>query len=275
MLFVLLMAAGQAFGGQSGLMIGFVFALGTNAAAYWFSDRIALAMSGAIEVSEAEAPEMHQMVARLAAQAGLPTPRVYRIPAGQPNAFATGRDPAHAAVAITDGIWNILSRDELEGVIAHELAHVKHRDTLICTVAATMVGVISYLSQIAQWTAMLGGLRDDDDEGGGGIAGALIMMIVGPIAALLIQLAISRSREFDADLGGAKITGKPLALASALQKIERVAEGAPLDVNPSYAHMYIVNPLGGDNLRAIATLFRTHPLTKERVARLEALAARM
>jgi heat shock protein HtpX len=272
-LFSVMMFFGQLVGGHAGLMFGFLIALATNGIAYWFSDKIALATNQAQELTEAQAPELFGIVRRLAQQAGLPMPRVYRVPTRQPNAFATGRDPQHAAIAVTDGIWQMLSRDELEGVLAHELAHVKHRDTLITTVVATMAGAISFMAQILQFEAFFGGLGDRDNRGGN-VIGLIAMMILAPIVALIIQLAISRSREFEADRGGALITGRPLALASALEKIENVAERAPLNVNPSYAHLFIVNPMGGDKLRWISALFRTHPLTQDRVARLEAMAAK-
>ena len=274
MLFALFMAIGQMLGGQSGATIGFAFALIMNFGAYWFSDSIALMSSGAVPVAEPEAPELYAMVRHLAEKANLPTPRIYRIPTEQPNAFATGRDPAHAAIAVTDGIWRSLSREELEGVLAHELSHVKHRDTLISTIVATLAGAIGMVASMARWAALFGGLLRDDDDDGGPIA-ALVLMIVAPIAALLIQLAISRYREFDADAGAAKITGRPLALAGALEKIERIAEGRPLQVNPSFSHLYIVNPMGGDRLSWLMGLFRTHPPTPERVARLESMAAHM
>lgn len=271
-LFALMMGVGQLVGGHGGLIIGFLIALATNGAAYWYSDKIALAMNQARELNEADAPELFAMVRRLATQAKLPMPRVYRVPTSQPNAFATGRDPAHAAVAVTDGIWQLLSRDELEGVLAHELAHVKHRDTLITTVVACMAGAISFLAQILQMEAIFGGYNSDDDNRSANPLALLAMMILAPLTAMLIQLAISRSREFEADRGGAIMTGKPLALAGALEKIERAAARAPLNVNPAYAHLYIVNPLGGDMLRSAAALFRTHPPTEQRVARLEAMA---
>lgn len=270
-LFGLFMAVGRLLGGPQGLVIGFVFALVTNAIAYWFSDRMALAMSGAQEVSEEQAPGLFRMVARLAQNANLPMPRVYIIPNNQPNAFATGRDPKHAAVAVTQGIVNLLSPQELEGVLAHELAHIQHRDILLSSIAATMAGAISMVAQMFQFHALFGGLQDDD-EGRANPLAVLFALLVAPIAALLIQMAISRTREYEADRGGAQISGNPLALASALRKIEYAAERIPMGVNPATSHMYIINPLGGDALQSIAALFRTHPITEERIARLEAMA---
>ncbi len=270
---VLFLIVGQAVGGRSGMTIALVMAGVMNLAAYWFSDKIALAMSGAQPVSEAEAPELHAIVNSLALRAGLPKPRVYIIPEETPNAFATGRNPAHAAVAVTAGIMRLLSREELEGVIAHELGHIKNRDILISSVAAMIAGAISYLANMAQWAMMFGGLgrsSDDDDSGGiGGMIGAVVMMIVAPIAAMLIQMAISRSREFLADETGAHICGRPLALAGALQRLESWNRQLPMDVNPATAQMYIVNPLSGGG---IAGLFSTHPPIAERVQRLKELA---
>lgn len=269
---VLFLIVGQAVGGRSGMTIALVMAGVMNLAAYWFSDKMALAMSGAQPVSEAEAPELHAIVQRLATQAGLPKPRVYIIPEETPNAFATGRNPEHAAVAVTAGIMRLLSREELEGVIAHELGHIKNRDILISSIAAMIAGAISYLANMAQWAMMFGGLgrsSDEDDGGAGGIIGAVVMMIVAPIAAMLIQMAISRSREFLADETGARICGRPMALAGALQRLESWNRQLPMDVNPATAQMYIVNPLSGG---AIANLFSTHPPIAERVQRLKELA---
>lgn len=270
---VLFLIVGQAVGGRSGMTIALVMAGVMNLAAYWFSDKIALAMSGAQPVSEAEAPELHAIVQRLASLAGLPKPKVYIIPEETPNAFATGRNPEHAAVAVTAGIMRLLSREELEGVIAHELGHIKNRDILISSIAAMIAGAISYLANMAQWAMMFGGLgrsSDEDDGGGvGGMIGAVVMMIVAPIAAMLIQMAISRSREFLADETGARICGRPMALAGALQRLESWNRQLPMDVNPATAQMYIVNPLSGG---AIANLFSTHPPIAERVQRLKELA---
>ncbi len=267
----LLMAIGNAVGGRNGLMIALVFAGLMNFVGYWFSDKIALSMSGAKQVSESEAPDFHRMVRELCRRADLPMPRLYVIPSATPNAFATGRNPEHSAVAVTSGIMNILNRDELEGVVAHELAHIKNRDILISSVAAMIAGAISQLAHMAQWAMMFGGMsRDrDEDEGGGSLLGGIAMMIVGPIAAMLIQMAISRSREYQADATGAQICGRPLSLANALLKLENGNHRFPMDVNPAQAQMYIVNPLTAGG---IARLFSTHPPMAERVKRLQDLA---
>lgn len=263
----LLLFLGQAFGGRSGLYFALFMALIMNMIGYWFSDKIALAMTGAQEVSVHEAPDLHRMVERLAMQAGLPKPRVYIIPQDTPNAFATGRNPDHAAVAVTQGILHLLSPAELEGVLAHELAHIKNRDILISSVAAVIAGAISYLATMAQWGAYLGMGRSDDDEGGGGgnLLAVLAMAIIAPIAAMLIQMAISRSREFQADASGAKIVGTGRPLANALIKLEEYNQRLPMQVNPAQAQMFIVNPLSAEGF---AKLFSTHPPIKERVARL-------
>jgi heat shock protein HtpX len=226
-------------------------------------------MYGAREVAEADAPDLYGSVRRLATRAGLPMPKVYIINEDQPNAFATGRNPEHGAVAVTTGIQRILSRDELDGVLAHELAHIKNRDILIGTVAATIAGAISYLAQMAQWAMIFGGgRRSDDEEGGSPIAG-IVMMIVAPIAAMLVQMAISRSREYGADNGGAQIAGNPMSLANALRKLQMGAERIPMhDASPATAHMFIVSPLTGGGLMS---LFSTHPPMEERIARLEAM----
>ncbi len=266
----LLLLVGGAIGGRGGLIIAFGFALLTNVFAYWNSDKVALAMSGAHEVSSAEAPELHRMVEELAMNARLPKPRVYVINTPSPNAFATGRDPKHAAVAATTGIMQLLSYDELRGVMAHELAHIKNRDTLIQTIVATIAGTIMFLAQMAQFAALFGGLgRSDDDEGGMNPIGLLVSIIVAPIAATLIQMAISRSREYAADAGGAQISGQPMALASALQRLEAGAHVRPMHVNPATAHLFIVNPFKGGGLSG---LFSTHPPIAERVARLQQMA---
>jgi heat shock protein HtpX len=257
-------------GGEQGMVVAFVFAGLMNFASYWWSDRIVLWMYGAQEVGEAEAPEFHALVRRLAQRAGLPMPRVYIMPTETPNAFATGRNPEHAAVAATEGILRILTQDELEGVMAHELGHVRNRDILISTLAATLAGAIMMLARMAQWAALFGGGRNsDEDEGGStGIVGMLILVIVAPLAAMLIQMAISRAREYLADATGARISRKPWALADALEKLERAATAVPLDANPATAHMFIVNPLRGSS---ILHLFSTHPPIEERVARLRAM----
>lgn len=260
------LVAGQVMGGQSGMFIAVILALGMNFFAYWYSDKMALKMSRAREVSPQEAPDLHSMVASLADRASLPKPRVYIIDNQTPNAFATGRNPDHAAVAVTTGIMQILDRDELEGVLAHEMAHIKNRDILISSIAAVIAGAISYIATMAQWAMIFGGFGgSDDDEGGGNIVGALIMMIVAPLAATMIQLAISRSREYQADSTGAAICGHPRSLAGALDKMDNMNRHHPMKVNPATAQMYIVNPLKGGQL---AGLFATHPPIKERINRL-------
>jgi len=269
----LLMLIGSALGGTGGMIFAFFFAIIMNMGAWWFSDSIALRFSGAREVSPAEAPELHRMVESLSTQAQMPKPRVYMIDSPAPNAFATGRSPEKGAVAVTTGITQLLSRDELGGVIAHELAHIKHRDTLISSIAATIGGAISMLADMALWATMFGGFSSDDEDNGGGLIGGIVMIIVAPIAALLIQLAISRAREFSADEGGARILGNPLPLANALEKLEawshsQMGQMNPMRVNPATAPLYIVNPVLGSGL---AGLFRTHPPTEERVARLRAM----
>lgn len=265
---LVLVWAGGAFGGKNGMTIALIIALGMNLFAYWFSDKLVLRMYGAKEVTEAEAPELYGIVRRLSQKAQMPMPKVYMIEQDQPNAFATGRNPKHAAVAVTTGIMRILSRDELTGVIGHELAHISHRDILISTIAATMAGAISYLAQMAQWAAIFGG-RSDDEEGGSPVA-ALVMMIVGPIAALLIQMAISRSREYVADEGGARLAGNPRYLSSALKKLHTASQQIPMQqATPATSHMFIVNPLTGGGL---LKLFSTHPPMEERVARLESMS---
>jgi heat shock protein HtpX len=239
-----------------------------NFFAYWFSDKIVLKMYRAKEVTETEAPDLYGIVRRLAQKAEIPMPRVYIINQEQPNAFATGRNPGHAAVAVTTGIMRILSREELQGVIGHELAHVKHRDILISTIAATIAGAISFLAQMAQWAMIFGGHRGDDDEGGSPIA-AIVMMIVGPIAAIIIQMAISRSREYVADEGGARLAGNPRYLSGALRKLHMASQKIPMNANPATSHMFIVNPLSGGG---ILKLFSTHPPIEERISRLESMS---
>ncbi len=261
----LFMFVGRMLGGQTGMTVALVLALGMNFVAYWFSDRMALAMSGAREVSEAEAPLLHSIVAKLAVSAGIPKPRVYIIDQETPNAFATGRNPEHAAVAVTAGILRLLTHEELEGVLAHELAHIKNRDILISSIAAVFAGAISYLANMAQWALIFGGFSGDDDEDGAGIIGTVVMMIVAPLAAMLIQMAISRSREYLADATGARICHHPEALASALRKLEEWNHRVPMEVNPATAQMYIVNPLTAG---AVANLFSTHPPIQERIKRL-------
>jgi heat shock protein HtpX len=268
LLTVLLVLAGDYLGGRGGAQMFFLFALVMNLGSYWFSDKIVLKMYRAQQVTEQQAPELVGMIKKLAREAELPMPKVYITPQQTPNAFATGRNPAHAAVAVTQGILNILSPQELEGVLAHELAHVKNRDILIGTIAATIAGAITMLASMARWAALFGGLGSDDDDGGGGL-GAIVMMILAPIAAMLIQMAISRSREFQADATGARICRAPLALANALEKLEARSRQIPMQANPATAHMFIVNPLSG---KSMMSLFSTHPPMLERVKRLQEIA---
>jgi heat shock protein HtpX len=254
----LLLFLGESLGGAQGLVIGFLFAVGTNFASYWFSDKIVLAMYRAKQVGPDH--RLYRVVERLAQRAGLPMPKVYVIPDGSPNAFATGRNPSHAAVAATEGILQVLDEDELEGVIAHELAHVKHRDILISSVAATLAATIMMVARFAMFFG--GGRRDDRD---GNPIALLATMILAPIAAMLIQAAISRSREFDADAGGAAIAGSPHGLVSALRKIEAASRRIPLDANPATAHMFIIKPF---SLGGLTGLFSTHPPTEQRISAL-------
>ncbi len=266
----LILGIGQLFGGPQGMAIALVFSLLLNFGSYWFSDKIVLAMYRAREVSEAEAPELYQIVHNVALRAHLPMPRLYIVPSESPNAFATGRNPEHAVVAVTDGILRILNREELEGVLAHELSHVGNRDILVSSIAAALAGAIMMLANMARFAAFFGGVgRDRDENGGGGILGLLFMSILAPIAAMLIQMAISRSREYMADSTGARTVGNPLGLASALEKLERAKEVVPMDARPETAHMFIVNPLSGG---ALLSLFSTHPPIEERIRRLRAMA---
>lgn len=268
---MLLIFVGGAIGGRNGMIYAFVFATLMNFGAYWFSDKIVLRMYRAQPVSDAQAPELHAIVRNLVQKAGMPMPKVYIIPSETPNAFATGRNQEHAVVAVTEGIMRILSRDELAGVIAHELAHIRHRDMLTGTIVATLAGAISMLAQMAQWAMLFGGGRRDSDDDGSPVA-ALVMMIVAPIAAMLVQTAISRTREFEADKGGARLVGSPHGLANALLKLERGSKAIPMDANPATAHMFIVNPLSG---KGILTLFSTHPPIEERVKRLKEMTRGM
>jgi heat shock protein HtpX len=264
----MLVLIGGALGGQQGMAVAFVLALAMNFFSYWFSDRIVLAMYGAKPVGEAQAPALYAMVRRLTTRAGIPMPRVYLIPSDTPNAFATGRNPEHAAVAVTEGIMRLLDEEELEGVLAHELAHVANRDVLISTIAATLAGAITYLAHMAQWAAFFGGSRSDDDEGGSNPFALILMAVLAPIAAMLVQLAVSRSREFQADATGARVAGKPWGLAKALEKLHMAQHVAPMAANPATAHLFIVNPLSGQTLMK---LFSTHPPIEERIARLRAM----
>jgi heat shock protein HtpX len=266
LLTVMMVMLGGVLGGRNGMTLAFVMAAAMNFFSYWFSDKMVLSMYGAQEISERDDPRFYGLVRRLAQRAGLPMPKVYVINSDTPNAFATGRNPEHAAVAATSGILRILSEDELAGVMAHELSHVKNRDILIQTIAATFAGAITYMAHMAQWGAMFGGRSDDDD--GGGI-GMLVMAILAPLAAMLVQMAISRSREYGADAGGASICGNPLSLANALAKLEMGNRQIPMHANAATAHMFIVSPLTGGGLM---TLFSTHPPMQERIARLQEMA---
>ena len=269
LLTLLFIFIGQMLGGNQGMIVAFIFAALMNLGTYWFSDKIVLAMYRAQQVDEGTSPRLFRIVRRAASTAHLPMPKVYIIPTQTPNAFATGRNPKHAAVAVTQGIMKILDADELEGVISHEMAHIKNRDILTGSIVATLAGAISMLAFMARFAAIFGGYggRDSDSRGGG--LGLLIMAIVAPLAALLIQMAISRSREYAADSTAAKNSHKPLALANALRKLEGAARRIPLNAKPSTAHLFIVNPLSG---KGMASLFSTHPPIEERVARLQKMA---
>ncbi len=269
----LFLFVGGALGGRTGMTVALVMAGAMNFFAYWYSDKLALKMSGAREVSEAETPQLHSIVAGLAQKAGIPKPKVYLIAQQTPNAFATGRNPDHAAVAVTEGVLRLLNREELEGVLAHEFAHIRNRDILISSIAAVIAGAITYIATMAQWAMLFGGFgSSNDDEGGtGGLVGGLIMMIIAPIAAALIQMAISRSREYQADATGAEICNHPMSLASALKKLDEWNHRVPMEVNPATAQMYIVNPL---TAASVAKLFSTHPPIQERIRRLRSMAGR-
>jgi heat shock protein HtpX len=268
---VLLVLIGGAFGGRQGMIMAFVFASVMNLVSYWFSDKIVLRMYNAREVTESEAPVLYGITRDLAQRMNMPMPKVYVIPTDALNAVATGRNPKHAAVAATEGILRLLTREELMGVMAHELGHVTNRDILIGTIAATIAGAISMLAHMAQWAMIFGGGGDrrDRNEGAGGAIAGIAMIILAPIAAMLIQMAISRSREYEADSTGARICGNPMALASALKKLEAGAQRIPLNANPATAHMFIVNPLRGGG---IVSLFSTHPPMAKRIERLEHMA---
>ncbi|HWP64623.1 MAG TPA: zinc metalloprotease HtpX [Candidatus Limnocylindria bacterium] len=262
---------GEVVGGRDGLVVALLFAVVMNFGTYWFSDKLVLRMYGAQRLTESDAPDLFRMVRELTQRAGLPMPALYVISSDTPNAFATGRNPSHAAVAVTSGIVRMLSPAELRGVIAHELGHVANRDTLISAIAATMAGVVMMVARMAYWGALLGGgRRDGDGNGNGNPLGALAMMLLAPLAAMLIQMAISRSREFGADAFAAETTRDPLSLASALEKIALGVERIPMHASPATAHLFIMNPLSG---RRLAGLFSTHPPTEERIRRLRALAA--
>ena len=269
LLTVLFVLIGNYVGGQGGMVMAFAFAVLMNAGAYWFSDKIVLRMYRAQEVTEADAPDLHSMVRRLATAASVPMPKVYIIPTDSPNAFATGRNPQHAAVAVTQGIMRILTSDELEGVLAHEMAHVKNRDILIGTIAATLAGAVMMLARFAQFAAIFGGGGRDREEGGGGL-GLLAMAILAPIGAMLVQMAVSRSREYQADASGARFCGRPESLARALEKIAGASRRVPLQASAATAHMFILSPLSG---RGMMSLFSTHPPVEKRVEKLRAMRA--
>ena len=261
----LILWIGQIFGGRQGMIIALLLAAGMNFFSYWYSDKIVLKMYRAQEASPQQAPALFEMVQALSHNAGLPMPKVFIIPQEAPNAFATGRNPEHAVVAVTQGLLNIMDRDEVTGVLAHEMAHVKNRDILIGSIAATMAGAIMVLASMARWTAIFGGAGSNDDEGGGGAIGLIAMSLLAPFAAMIIQMAISRSREYLADSTGAGFAGTPEGLARALDKLGRYSKKLPMKANPSTAHMFIVNPLSG---RSLMSLFSTHPPLEKRIARL-------
>jgi heat shock protein HtpX len=266
----LLVLVGGAIGGRQGMTIAFILAFVMNIGSYWFSDRIVLSMYGAQPLDEAQAPGLYRIVRELAAEAKIPVPPIYLVQDDSPNAFATGRNPSHAAVAVTAGILRIMSEDELKGVLAHELSHVRNRDTLTMTIAATLAGAITYLAQMAQWAAIFGGGRRSDDDGGGegGMIGMLLMAILAPFAAMLIQMAISRGREYEADASGARLCHRASGLEHALEKLDVASRQEPMEATPATAHLFIVNPLTGGGF---ATLFSTHPPIEERIARLRAM----
>ncbi|NSB15233.1 zinc metalloprotease HtpX [Clostridium beijerinckii] len=262
---ILVVLIGRGIGGQSGMLMALVLALVMNGGSYWFSDKIALSMTGAKPLTRNDNIEIYNMVERLTANAGIPMPRLYITASTQPNAFATGRNPKHSAVAVTQGLLNILNYEELEGVIAHELAHIKNRDVLISTIAAVMAGVITTMANWAQWALMFGMGNSDEEEGSGFLA-ALPLIILGPIAAMLVQMAVSRSREYLADSTGARIAGHSRGLSNALLKLDQASRVVPMDVNPAVSHMFIVNPLSAQRLM---NLFSTHPTIEDRVRRLQ------
>jgi heat shock protein HtpX len=259
---------GAFLGGSQGLVIAFVFAAIMNFGSYWFSDKIVLAMYRAKPVTMNEAPDLYRVVHNLATRAGMPMPKLYVIPTEAANAFATGRNPEHAAVAVTEGIMRLMTWDELEGVLAHELSHVRNHDILISSIAATLAGVIMMLASMVRWAAIFGGFSRDERDEGGGLIGLLMMSILAPLAAMLIQLAISRSREYQADASGAQLLHSGESLANALEKLEHASQRIPMQASPQTAHLFIVNPLSG---RSFANLFSTHPPIDERIRRLRAM----
>ena len=262
----LIIWVGQLLGGRQGMLIALIFAAGMNFFSYWYSDKLVLKMYRASEIAPGQFPELYETVQRLTQRAGMPMPKLYVIPKQAPNAFATGRNPEHAVVAVTDGLLKLMNHKEVTGVLAHELAHVKNRDILIGSIAATMAGAVMILATMARWSAIFGGGSSHDDEGGGGgVIGLIAMSIIAPMAAMIIQMAISRSREYLADATGASFAGNPEGLATALEKLGAYSKKLPMDANPSTAHMFIVNPLSG---RSLMSLFSTHPPLEERIARL-------
>ena len=263
----LFVAVGGLLGGESGMVMAFGLALVMNFVSYWFSDKIVLKMYGAKPLAEGDAPVVHRIVRNLATKASIPMPKLYILPSAAPNAFATGRNPQHAAVAVTDGIMRIMDERELEGVLAHELSHVLNRDILISTVAATIAGAISMLANMAQWGLMFGGSRDEEGRGTNPIA-LILTIILAPLAAMVIQMAVSRSREYQADASGARLTRNPEGLASALGKLDQASRVVHMNANPATAHLFIVNPLTG---RSLMNLFMTHPPIQERIARLRSM----
>ncbi len=265
---LLFLWVGDLLGGRNGMIMALILAGTMNLVSYWFSDKIVLKVYGAKEVKPTQAPELHSVVGQLGQTAGIPTPKIYIMESDSPNAFATGRNPENAAVAVTTGLLRILSREELMGVIGHELSHVKHRDILIGTIAATMAGAISYLGMMARWGALFGGFGGDDENRGGNFLVVIVVSILGAVAAMLIQMAISRSREYLADRAAAELTHHPRYLANALRKLDDSVKRIPMEANPSTAHMFIVNPLRG---KGLVNLFSTHPPIEERIRRLEAM----
>ena len=263
---LLVVFIGRALGGQTGMLVALIFAVAFNGFSYWYSDKIAIKMTNSHPVTRQEAPYLYEIIERLAQRAGLPMPKIYITPSQQPNAFATGRNPENAAVAVTEGLLRILDREELEGVLAHEMAHIKNNDVLIGTLAAVMAGVITTLADMAQWTLLFGGLGNDEEEGSG--LAALPLIILGPLAAMLIQMAISRSREYLADTTGAQLAGNARGLANALLKLHQASRMIPMQVSPAASHLFIVNPFSG---RALVTLFSTHPPIEDRVKRLQSM----
>ncbi len=269
LLTVLILWIGRMLGGQNGMIIALILAAVMNIGSYWFSDKIVLSMYRAQPIDEHQAPEIYRIVRDLAMEADMPMPRVYLIPEETPNAFATGRNPQNAVVAVTEGLVHILTKQEIRGVIAHEMGHIKNRDILVSSIAATLAGAIMVLADMARWGAIFGGFRGDDDEGGGGILGMIVLSILAPIAAMLIQMAISRSREYLADETGARLAHNPESLAKALEKLAVASERIPMqDAKPSTAHLFIVNPLTGSS---IMNLFSTHPPIHERIRRLRSM----